>query len=183
VVGIEQMAGLVDGLLDLGRLEAGIGLVQSRLRISEILISVFEEYRQPATGNGIELVMSVDHQLPTVWADASLIRLAVANYVNNAVKYAPNSGEVVLRAEVSGKQILISVQDHGPGISDKDQLRLFEKFFRVEQYGKEQIKGSGLGLSLVKSIAERHNGQAWCESRLGQGSTFYLALPIYAGDS
>jgi signal transduction histidine kinase len=109
--------------------------------------------------------------------------LAVANFVNNAIKYAPNSGEVLLSAKVSGKQIMISVQDHGPGISEKDQLRLFEKFFRIEQYRKEQVKGTGLGLALVRSIADRHNGQAWCESQLGQGSSFYLTLPIYAGDS
>ncbi len=111
-------------------------------------------------------------------ADSSLVRQAVANYINNAIKYAPNSGELLLFTEREGEDIVIGVIDNGPGISAQDQLRLFEKFYRVQESRKPQIKGSGLGLSLVRSIANRHEGRAWCESRLGVGSAFYISLPI-----
>jgi signal transduction histidine kinase len=95
------------------------------------------------------------------------------------MKYAPNSGRLVIRAMAGKDEVVVAVADNGPGISHRDHLRLFEKFYRVENTGKEQIRGSGLGLALVKSIADRHNGRAWCKSELGRGSTFYLALPIY----
>jgi signal transduction histidine kinase len=178
VGGIEQMADLVDGLLDLGRLEAGGGLVLGNLSIKETLESVIQEYRVSASESGIDLRIQFDENTPSVNADASLIRQAIANYVNNAIKYAPNSGEVILASTLEDNDVVISVHDHGAGISAKDQLRLFEKFHRIKTRANERTKGTGLGLALVKSIAERHGGRVWCESKLGDGSTFYLSLPV-----
>lgn len=183
VTGIEQMSTLIDDLLDLGRLEAGVGLVLSGLRVSELLGSVVEEYRQPAFASGNVLVMEAPNALPGVWGDAALLRQAVANYVSNAIKYAPNSGQITLGATVLDSFVIIRVTDQGPGLSENDQRRVFEKFYRVPQKrGREQVKGSGLGLALVKSIAERHGGRAWCESKVGEGSSFYLALPAHQGE-
>jgi PAS domain S-box-containing protein len=177
--GIEQMSSLVNDLLDLGRLEAGIDLVVSQFRVSEILNSVVEEHYQPAQSKGIELIVETDNQrVPPVRGDISLIRQAVTNYVSNAIKYAPDSGRVVMSLDVEGNEVIVSVKDNGPGIPKKDQLRLFEKFYRVQQRGTATVKGSGLGLALVKSIAERHGGRAWCESEVGEGSAFYISLPI-----
>jgi two-component system sensor histidine kinase SenX3 len=73
---------------------------------------------------------------------------------------------------------VISIRDNGPGITPEEQLRLFEKFYRAERPGIRRVKGSGLGLAIVKSIAEQHGGRAWCHSQPGQGSTFYIALPL-----
>jgi PAS domain S-box-containing protein len=179
--GIEQMSALVNNLLDLGRLDAGIDLVLSRFRMEEILISVAEEYRQPALARGIELVVEPEAGMPSVRGDMSLIRQAVANLVNNAVKYAPNSGRVALAAFRNEQDVVVRVKDNGPGISQKDQMRLYEKFYQVKQRGTASVKGSGLGLALVKSIAERHGGRSWCESEPGQGSTFYISLPLTLG--
>ncbi|MCI0396396.1 MAG: ATP-binding protein, partial [Chloroflexi bacterium] len=176
--GIEQMSGLVNDLLDLGRLEAGVDLVMSRFRVEELLNSVADEHRQPAQSKGIDLVVEAARNLPPINADMSLIRQAVTNFVSNTLKYAPDSGEVVLGAVLENNDLVISVQDHGPGIPKKDQLRLFEKFYRVQQRGTAGVKGSGLGLALVKSIAERHGGRTWCESDVGQGSTFFISLPL-----
>jgi signal transduction histidine kinase len=177
--GIEQMSSLVNDLLDLGRLEAGVDLVVSQFRLSEVLNSIVEEHYQPAELKGIELKVTAEsRRVPLVRGDVSLIRQGVTNYVSNALKYAPDSGQVILDATVEGNEVIVSVQDNGPGIPKKEQLRLYEKFYRVQQRGTEVIKGSGLGLALVKSIAERHGGRAWCESTVGQGSTFYISLPI-----
>jgi PAS domain S-box-containing protein len=178
VGGIEQMADLVDGLLDLGRLEAGVGLVFSRVRPRDILESVYQEYLQPARESGLNLVIQPDQDLPTIVGDAPLIRQAVANYVSNAIKYAPDSGEVFLKAIKEGNEVIFTVRDKGPGISTKDQVRLFEKFYRVKTRTNERTKGTGLGLALAKSIAERHSGRAWCESQAGQGSAFFISIPL-----
>jgi PAS domain S-box-containing protein len=177
--GIDQMSVLVEDLLDLGRLDAGIELTLIRLRMEEIIESVVEEFRQPAAAAGLNLRAEIAGNLPAVQGDAALIRQAVANYVANAIKYAHHSGELVIRAMAGKNEVIVAVIDRGPGIPQGDQLRLFEKFYRVDQPGMERIRGTGLGLALVKSIAERHGGRAWCESKVGQGSRFYLALPIY----
>ncbi len=182
VGGIEQMSGLIEDLLGLGRLEAGVDLVLGPLRIQEILESVLEEYRQHAMENGIELAAICQQKIPMITADGSLIRQAVANFVNNAIKYAPNSGPVIIEAALGEGEVVVSVSDNGPGLTTKDQLRVFEKFYRVKRRGTERTKGSGLGLAIVRSIADRHNGRAWCESRLGEGSTFFLALPLNKSD-
>lgn len=176
--GIEQMSELINDLLDLGRLEAGVDLVRSHFRLRELMESIVEEHQQPARANGLELTISVSSRLPLAYGDSSLIRQAVANLVSNAIKYAPNSGRVILGAKVDGDDMVISVRDFGPGISKEDQLRLFEKFYRVHSKDAANVKGTGLGLALVKSIAFRHGGRTWCESRLGKGSTFYVALPL-----
>jgi signal transduction histidine kinase len=86
-----------------------------------------------------------------------------------------------LRAERQNGDVIISVADNGPGIPQQEQMRLFEKFYRAQQRGTENVKGSGLGLAIVKSVAERHGGRVWCRSQAGQGSTFYLLLPLAEG--
>jgi signal transduction histidine kinase len=177
--GIEQMSLLVEDLLDLGRLDAGVDLTLIRLRMEEIIESVIEEYRQPAAVAGLKLSREIAGNLPAVRGDAALIRQAVANYVSNAIKYAPQSGKLIIRAVAESDEVVVAVIDRGPGIPQADRLRLFEKFYRVNPVGKERVRGSGLGLALVKSIASRHGGRAWCESEVGQGSSFYLSLPIY----
>ncbi|MGW8319435.1 MAG: ATP-binding protein, partial [Candidatus Promineifilaceae bacterium] len=178
VSGIDKMSGLIDNLLDLGRLEAGVDLVLNDVHVEEVLASVAEDLQQPARSNGIDLVVRTPASLPAVVGDVALIRQAVTNLVNNAIKYAPDSGRVVLGAHVERDEVVISVKDRGPGIAKEDQVRLFEKFFRAKPLQTKGVKGSGLGLALVKSIAERHGGRSWCESEEGKGSTFFMALPV-----
>jgi PAS domain S-box-containing protein len=182
--GIEQMSALVEDLLDLGRIEAGVQLSMVQFRVDELLTSIAGELVQPARAKGVQLEVKLNPGLPLVRGDLSLIRQAVTNLVDNAIKYAPNSGLVTLSARLDRAsnglkpEMVIYVQDNGPGIAKQDQLRLFEKFYRIKQRSGPATKGSGLGLAIVKSIAERHGGRAWCHSQPGEGSTFYLSLPV-----
>jgi signal transduction histidine kinase len=181
LAGIEQMSALVNDLLDLGRLEAGAELALGEVNVRGLLIGVVDELRHPAQSKGLYLSLDASHNLPVVTGDQSLIRQAARNLINNAIKYAPGSGNVVVGATLEGSDVVVSVRDHGPGISRQDQVRLFEKFYRVKDRQNAAVKGSGLGLSIVRTIAERHGGRAWCHSELGEGSVFYFSLPIKRG--
>lgn len=176
--GIDQMTQLVNDLLDLGRIEGRVDLRTDPIEIHPLLSEIATEYWQHAHLSGIKLQVDVPSGLPVVKGDTALIRQAITNLINNGIKYAPNSGPMRLRAEQQNGEVVISVQDNGPGIPSQDQARLFEKFYRVKQRGTEKIKGSGLGLAIVKSIAERHGGRAWCQSQVGRGTTFYISLPV-----
>lgn len=176
--GIDQMAKLVDDLLDLGRIEAGNDRPMVKIEVGTLLHEVAGEHSQHALNSGISLKLDLAPDVPAVKGDPAMLRQAVANLVVNGIKYAPNSGDMYLRAERQNGEVIISVTDNGPGIPQQEQMRLFEKFYRAQQRGTENVKGSGLGLAIVKSVAERHGGRVWCRSQTGQGSTFYLSLPL-----
>ncbi len=174
---IDQMTKMVDDVIALAQIEAGVGFDYHDIRIESVLREAADEQRPFAQQAGMELAVETTADLPLVRADHNMVKRAVGNLLSNGVKYAPNSGRLLLRAEPQNGEVVISVQDRGPGILPEEQLRLFEKFYRAERPGIKRIKGSGLGLALVKSIAEQHGGRAWCHSQPGQGSTFYIALP------
>jgi PAS domain S-box-containing protein len=176
--GMEQMTTLVEDLLDLGRIEAGLELARDQLNPRLLLIDVCVELGDQASAQGIELKLDVAPDLPPVYGEPSMIRRAMVNLVGNAIKYAPNSDTVTLKVVADEDEVIFSIEDQGPGISQEDQMRLFEKFYRVYYKGQDAPKGSGLGLAIVKSIAERHGGRVWLRSALDQGSTFFFSLPI-----
>jgi PAS domain S-box-containing protein len=170
---VVRMTKLVDDLLDLGRIEGGIGLSLEAVEISAVLQEVLTNSRPLALNKQVALEVQFGSRLLPVQADPILLRQAIANLVDNAIKYSQPGARVLLRADqIEGRQI-IQVQDSGVGVASADQPRLFEKFFRVGEG-----KGAGLGLAIVKSIVEQHQGRVSVESRLGRGSTFTIAFPI-----
>jgi signal transduction histidine kinase len=115
-----------------------------------------------------------------ILGDADEIRAAVSNLIDNAVKYSGNNVNVLVEtAKVNGNYMAVRVKDHGPGIPKSELKRIFKRFYRVSGPSAPRVKGTGLGLFIVRSVAIRHGGRAWAESEgLGQGSTFVLQLPI-----
>jgi len=178
MVGIEQMSELIEDLLDLNRIEAGVGLALETCTMDELVTNAVANLRNNAANKNITLTTDLAGGLPPISGDRTLLRQAISNLVDNAIKYTPSGGRIRLFTEARDGRVIIAVQDNGIGIAPSDQARLFEKFFRVKQRDTIGIKGSGLGLAIVKSIVERHGGRIGVESRLGQGSTFYVELPI-----
>ncbi len=178
VSGIEEMTSLIETLLDLQRLDAGIALAMTEFRIENLIRAVVEEFRQHAgeQGTSIELHMGSDY--PPIVGDPDLIRQSLRNLLSNAIKYAPDSGPVAVGVRVVGNDLLISVEDRGPGIPEYEITRVFEMFYRAPAARVANRKGKGLGLAFVRSTAERHGGKAWCDSQLGKGSVFVISLPI-----
>ncbi len=183
VLGVENMSRLVNNLLDLGRIEAGVGLNREKVLVRDLVEKVMGALQLYARQKSIDLQVVVAADAPVVVAaDAALLYQAVYNLVENAIKYTPEGGQVQVRVERREKQLLFAIQDTGIGIPPADQKRLFEKFFRSSQREARAQKGTGLGLAIVRSIAERHGGQVWVQSKLGEGSTFFLAVPIRGDD-
>ncbi len=175
---VEQMTQLVDNLLDLGRIEAGIGLSLESVAPESLVADVVQVYQPQAAAKRISLSPEVASQLRPIEADRTLLRQALANLVDNAVKYTQPGGKVVIRARQVGSRQLFTVEDTGVGIAPTDQARLFEKFYRARRKENLRERGSGLGLAIVKSIAEQHAGRVTVESQLGAGSVFIIDVPV-----
>jgi signal transduction histidine kinase len=122
------------------------------------------------------------HSVPpmTIRADLDEVRAAVSNLIDNAVKYSGNNVRVSVELDrVDGKYVAVRVRDQGPGIASGELKRVFKRFYRVPGVLASRVKGTGLGLYIVRSVARRHGGRAWAESEgLGHGSTFVLQLPV-----
>lgn len=176
--GIEQMNGLVGDLLDLRRVEAGVGIRQEPCRLGLVMVEAVEAMRARATNKGVDLRMEPSEGSPTIIGDRTLLRQAISNLVDNAVKYTPSGGEVIVGLDVTEDTTTVRVSDTGIGIAPEDQVRLFEKFYRIKRRETGSVQGTGLGLALVKSIVERHGGQVGVESALNHGSTFYIQLQL-----
>jgi signal transduction histidine kinase len=115
---------------------------------------------------------------PIVDADPDRVAQVLRNLLENAVKYSPEGGLVVVRGEVGRKDVTVSVADQGVGIAPEHLNRLFEKFFRVEQGLGRHVVGSGLGLPICRAIVESHGGRIWAESEVGEGTTLFFTIPI-----
>lgn len=179
LAGVENMNHLVGNLLDLGRIESGMGLRLENLSISELVDRVTNSLQLHAAQKNIQIgrnVVEDDRQVVT--ADQALLHQALFNLVDNAIKYAPVGGKVNIKTELRPNSVVFVVEDNGIGIAPLDQPHVFEKFFKSSQRAAYDQRGSGLGLAIVKSVAERHGGRAWVESSLGKGSTFYLEVPV-----
>jgi two-component system phosphate regulon sensor histidine kinase PhoR len=141
-------------------------------------------YRYRAERENVKIEVDIEQGLPRALIDERAIQLAVINLLDNALKYAPDGERVTVSAGRRGERIAVKVEDRGPGIAPEDRTRIFERFVRAEgasgtgdKKGRAPVRGSGIGLALVKHIAESHGGKAWVESELGKGSTFVITIP------
>ncbi len=179
VSGVENMTRLVNNLLDLGRIEAGIGLQIERVLVNEIAGEVINSLQLQAVQKDIRLSQEFtgSNKNVVIEADRALIQQAMYNLVENAIKYTAVGGQVKVRLECRNGTVLLEIHDTGIGIAPLDLPHLFEKFYRSGRREAYQQRGTGLGLAIVKSIAERHGGRVWVDSQLGKGSVFSLEVP------
>jgi len=179
---VENITELIEDLLDIGKIEAGVGLEMGVCQLDAIIHKVAEDLRSQAEAKGQRLSVELPPQLPPVLGNELRLGQVVANLVSNAIKYTPDGGSISVRASNNDGQVIVSVQDTGFGIPPADQPYIFDKFYRVKSPETDGISGTGLGLAIVKSVIERHNGRVWVESEPGVGSTFTFTLPRYNGD-
>jgi signal transduction histidine kinase len=169
---------LTNKLLDLSRIEAGL-IAQNRHEVQ--LMDILEEltifFLPRAKDKKISLVLKKT-ELPVVNADPKNMEEVFGNLIANALMYTPEGGEVTASGGVKGDFVVINVTDNGYGIAPDEIPRIFERFYRVKTEKTRNIIGTGLGLPIVKSILEAHNGTINVKSKEGVGSTFYVRLPL-----
>ena len=182
-----RLTQLINNILDFSKIESGRKTYNfERAQLEEVIAETLKTCEIRLRQCGYRLVFQAStRQLPPAVFDRDAIAQALMNLLDNAVKYSEHAEkkEVVVRVSERGRSIAISVTDHGIGIPPEEQKKIFEKFYRVSTGLVHDVKGSGLGLSLVKHIAEAHRGTVSVESEPGRGSTFTISLPAAeAGD-
>lgn len=176
-ISTERMMNLVTALLDLARVDSRLEQVRKDCDIVGIVRTVITDLQGQALTKQVDLVLDVEEDEPQViYGDPTQLRQAVSNLVDNAIKFSGHGQEVRVALVTQEDNILIKVNDQGQGIPSKHIPHVFEKFYQVNEENRRG--GAGLGLTLVRSIAEAHGGWVWVESEQEKGSTFTLQLPL-----
>lgn len=176
----ERLTTLINDVLDIAKMEAGkIEWKKAPLEIGKLLERAFAATRSIFEASGLEPVLDVEPDLPTVEADRDRLLQVLLNLISNAVKFSAR-GAITARARMDHEhgELVVSVEDQGVGIAPKDQASVFEKFKQVGETLTDKPKGTGLGLPICRQIVEHHRGRIWLESELGKGSRFYFSLPL-----
>ena len=177
----ERLTALIENVLDFARVERGKAAYEfAPAQLGEVVSRAVEIYRYRAEREGMEVSLRVAEGLPLASLDTRAMELAVINLLDNALKYAKGGGRVDVAVEQSGRSVKVRVSDRGPGIERDEQDRIFERFVRGRHAGETRARGSGIGLALVKHIAESHGGRVAVQSPVteeGRGSAFEIAIP------
>ena len=172
----DRMSRLVDDLFALARLESP-NMRNDRLDLSALASEVAGDFEAVAGGKDVTISKDLGVPLP-VAGDGDALKRALANLLDNAVKFAPTGSPVTVSAGRMDGWAWVALRDHGEGISAEDQIRIFDRFWRKDRSRSRSSGGSGLGLSIVRGIAELHSGFVRVSSRPGRGAVFVLWLPM-----
>lgn len=174
-----RLGHIIDDLLDLSRIERDSSREYRSVSVAEVVSESISAVATVADEREIELVCStpLDDAGPQVFGDQAQLISALQNLLENSIKYSDAESSIELRVGSSDDEVTIVVEDHGMGIPQTDQERVFERFYRVDRGRSRTTGGTGLGLSIVRNVAQNHGGSVSVVSREGEGSTFTLSLP------
>lgn len=176
---VSHLRNLVEDLRILSRVDAGeITIDQAAIELGSLIREVIERQMQSARDKGVDLGFDLEGEEIFVTGDNQRLSQVLINLITNAVRHTPQGGTVKVAMRQQGSEVLVSVADTGEGIPQADLPFLFDRLYRVEKSRSRDQGGSGLGLSIAKSLIEAHQGRIWAESREGEGSTFKFVLPI-----
>jgi two-component system phosphate regulon sensor histidine kinase PhoR len=174
----DRLTRLIDNVLDLARIERGQVVYDMKVGdLAELVARGLDVYRHRLEREGMTLQVDVAEGVPPVRFDESAMMLVLLNLTDNAVKYAADGGELIVTLRSQGDRVLLSFTDRGPGIDPEEREHIFERFYRAKRVRGRPVRGSGIGLSIVKHICEAHGGEVRVESAPGKGSTFVVSLP------
>jgi signal transduction histidine kinase len=170
---------MIDNILDFSKIEAGRKTYNfADGDVAEVIEKVLSSYRYQIVNSGFDVQTSIQPGLPAVLMDRDAMAQAISNLLDNAIKYSREVKQLSITTERRGADLSIEIADRGIGIPRAEQAKVFEKFYRVGNGLVHDVKGSGLGLSLVKHIVEAHKGTISVDSDVGVGSRFTILLPL-----
>ena len=170
---------LIDDLLDLSRIDAGrLRLLLGAVDLRQLAEQSVEAFRPAAEAKRISLVLDAPEPTDGLHGDPHRLEIILTNLLGNALKFTPEGGNIEVRVRVEDGAAHLVVRDDGPGISEEEQPRIFDRFHQVEGSARRRNEGAGIGLALARELAEMHGGSLTVESELGRGSTFSLRLPL-----
>lgn len=173
----QRLTRLVEGTLTVSRIDAGgLTLHPTWVDVPALIARAVHELRGQTTVH--EFCIRADETLPQVWADSSRLNEVLLILLDNAVKYSPQGGPIVIAAVAQNDELRVSISDSGVGIRAEDLDAIFGQFYRLERGNTRETYGYGLGLYVARKLVEAHHGRMWAESRPGEGSTFYFSLPL-----
>ncbi len=173
---VDRMSRTVDNLIALARADEGrLDLVSDEVDLDQALDEAARPLRALAEAKGVRL--RTTGEPARTRGDGQRLQHALANLIENAIKYTPPAGEVTLSSWRRGEEVGVTVSDTGPGIPEHARAHVFDRFYRVDRSRSRESGGSGLGLAICREIAAAHGGRVWVESSEGEGSAFSLALP------
>jgi signal transduction histidine kinase len=177
--GVEYISYLTTTLMDIALLETRkIPLKKEKVDLSKVIRSAIDGMRFKAEESKISILNKNGHA-PPVLADSNRVRQTLLNLLDNAFKFTPHGGEIIVDAKTTEEEVEISVKDNGPGIFLEEQDKIFERFYQIENAATKKHYGIGLGLSICKDIVDAHGGRIWVESKERGGSNFVFTLPLF----
>jgi len=180
----ERLTRLLNNVLDFSKIEQGKKSYRREPHcLAEIVRSAIRAMGYPAEQQQFQLHVHIEEEIPPVKVDRDAIEQAILNLLANAMKYSGESRDIYLRLKRVDGETMIEVEDRGVGVEPDERKRIFEQFYRVPTPENQRIPGTGLGLTLVRHIAEGHGGVVSVESAVGQGSTFAIHLPLELGET
>ncbi len=175
----ERLSLLIDNILDFAKMEEGKKEFEfEMIDMGPLLEELISTIQQQVRHEGFTVQIKIDSPLPSIQADRAAINQAVTNLIDNAIKYSAGAKKIYVRAFTENQDLVIAVQDFGVGIKPEEIEKVFERFYRGGDELTRTVKGSGLGLTLVKQIVQAHHGSVHVESEPGRGSTFSIRLPL-----
>jgi signal transduction histidine kinase len=173
-----RLSRIVQDLLNLGQMESGgFPLSLQPTRLEDVIVRVVSVFAAETDARGIHLETNMQGALPTIQADPDRIAQVLVNLLANAVHYTPDGGRISVSASCVDGDIVVSLTDSGPGISEEDLPHVFDRFYRTDRARDRATGGTGLGLAIARGIITAHKGSIWVESEPGLGTTFTFSLP------
>jgi two-component system sensor histidine kinase/response regulator len=171
----QHLLSLVNDILDLAKIESGtMDMEWADVDLTRLIARLVQMSRERAVRQGIQLRMEVCPTLTSVRADERRLKQLLYNFISNALKFTPEGGQITVGAQVAGETVVLRVSDTGVGIAPQEQEKIFDSFYQVDSTLTKSKQGTGLGLALVRKIADLHNGRVWVKSEVGKGSTFFM---------